>query len=90
MDIPSNNEEPLKKCRVLYMGTALFNNNLENFDEKNINLNILQDTIAERYPVDGSNFAKGIFFLINKSDFYIITLSIFFNDYFFQNFLFKI
>ncbi len=63
MDIPSNNEEPLKKCRVLYMGTALFNNNLENFDEKNINLNILQDTIAERYPVDGSNFAKGFYFL---------------------------
>ena len=84
MDIPSNNEEPLKKCRVLYMGTALFNNNLENFDEKNINLNILQETIAERYPVDGSNFAKGFYFfnLIRLlHHFAIFLLAIFYSKY---------
>jgi len=63
MFMPSKNEEPLKKCRVLYLGTAIFNKNLEKFDEKNINLGVLQETIAERYPVDGSNFAKGFYFL---------------------------
>ena len=44
------------------MGTTLFNKALDSFSEKNINLSALQDTIAERYPVDGSNFAKGCFF----------------------------
>ena len=62
MNIPSKNEQVLKKCRVLYMGTALFNKAPESFDEKNINLAVLQETIAERYPVDGSNFAKGFIF----------------------------
>ena len=59
MDIPSKNQEALKKCRVLYMGTTIFARNSESFNENSINLNSLQGTIAERYPVDGSNFAKG-------------------------------
>ena len=60
MDIPSKNEEALKKCRVLYLGTTIFSKDSDNFNEKSINLSVLQETIAERYPIDGSNFAKGI------------------------------
>lgn len=60
MNIPSKYEEPLKKCRVLYMGTSIFTKTDPAFNEKNINLSVLQETIEQRYPVDGSNFSKGI------------------------------
>ena len=57
-NVPSNNEEAILKYKVLYLGTTLFKND-ETFDEKDISLIHLQDTIAKRYPINGANFSKG-------------------------------
>ncbi len=64
--VPSQDEQALCRCRTLYLGTSLFDPivaqqsaNGKKFNESNLSLNQLQDTIAKRYPVDGSNFAKG-------------------------------
>ena len=59
--VPSKNEEPILRHKALYMGTTLFKTDAENFDEKDISLVHLQETIAKRYPIDGSNFSKGNF-----------------------------
>jgi hypothetical protein len=60
-DVPSTGQEPIIKNRLLYMGTTLFQKVDAGFDEKDITLAHLQDTIAQRYPIDGSNFSKGIY-----------------------------
>ena len=60
LPIENPDQEPIIKNRLLYMGTTLFQKVDDNFDEKDITLSYLQDTIAQRYPVDGSNFAKGL------------------------------
>ena len=57
--LPSQEEQPLCRCRVLYLGTSLFDSGSKKFNETNLSLNQLQDTISKRYPTDGSNFAKG-------------------------------
>jgi hypothetical protein len=62
--VPSQDEQPLCRCRTLYLGTSLFDASSKKFAESNLSLNQLQDTIAKRYPVDGSNFAKGFILLI--------------------------
>ena len=59
-DLPSANQEPIVKNKLLYMGTTLFQKVDEGFNEKDITLAYLQETIAQRYPTDGSNFSKGI------------------------------
>lgn len=58
--IPSQYEEPLCRCKALYLGTSIFNPLNKKINESTLNLSQLQDTIAQRYPTDGSNFAKGI------------------------------
>jgi len=60
-DVPSTGQEPILKNRLLYMGTTLFQKVDEGFNEKDITLAHLQETIAQRYPIDGSNFSKGIY-----------------------------
>ena len=57
-NLPSADQEPILRNRLLYMGTTLFQKADEGIDEKDISLAHLQDTIAQRYPIDGSNFAK--------------------------------
>lgn len=59
-EIPSSDQEPIVKNRLLYMGTTPFKNYEQDFDEKDITLVHLQETISQRYPIDGSNFSKGI------------------------------
>ena len=59
-NIPSQNEEPICKCKALYLGTSVFNQDNKKVNESNLNLAQLQHTIAERYPIDGSNYAQGI------------------------------
>lgn len=57
--VPSHNEEALTRCKALYLGTSLFNTDPKKFNENRLSLSQLQDSIAKRYPVDGSNYAKG-------------------------------
>ena len=59
LNVPTQSEEPLSRCRSIYLGTSIFKPKTKVFDETKISLNLLQETIAERYPVDGSPFAKG-------------------------------
>lgn len=56
---PSQSEDPLCRCKALYLGTSIFNTNSKKFNESSLNLSQLQESIATRYPIDGSNFAKG-------------------------------
>lgn len=47
--LPSEDEVPFCKCRVLYLGTSYFSDTIKN-NEGNlkINLKLIQDTIARR------------------------------------------
>ena len=47
LNIPSESEVPLSKCRVLYLGTSYYNNKKNDGNIK-INLKLIQDTIAKR------------------------------------------
>lgn len=58
-NLPSQNEKPLLRSRALYLGTSIFTVNKKE-DEQNIKLEILQNSIAERYPIDGSSYSKGV------------------------------
>lgn len=64
-NVPSANQEPIVRNKLLYMGTTLFQKVDEGFNEKDITLAHLQETIAQRYPIDGSNFSRGIFSRFN-------------------------
>jgi hypothetical protein len=58
--VPSHGEEPLSRFKALYLGTSIYKQNSKKSDELNLNLNILQGAIAERYPINGDNYVKGI------------------------------
>jgi hypothetical protein len=62
LSVPSLDEQPLAKCRALYLGTSVFNDNANTFDEASLNLAQIQATIGLRYPIDGSNYAKGLLY----------------------------
>jgi hypothetical protein len=59
LNLPSQDESQLCRCRALYLGTNIFKPKTKRLDESKLSLSILQSTIAERYPIDGSNFSKG-------------------------------
>lgn len=60
-NIPSLNEEIICRFKALYLGTSVYvNPQNKKFNETSLNLAQLQDTIAERYPTDGSTYVKGI------------------------------
>lgn len=58
--LPSLSEDALCRCKALYLGTAIFNNDSKKFNESRLSLSQLQESISLRYPVDGSNYSKGI------------------------------
>ena len=60
MSLPSQSEEPLNRSHTLYLGTSVFNKNAKDFDESKLTLDLLQTTIAERFPTNGSSYSKGI------------------------------
>ncbi|CAF0831466.1 unnamed protein product [Brachionus calyciflorus] len=57
-NLPS--EDAICRCQALYLGTSLFNTSNKKFNESSLSLSQLQDSISDRYPIDGSNFARGI------------------------------
>ena len=65
-DLPNNNEQSLIRCRALYLGTCLYKSADKKQQQQQhaaneiLKLSQLQATIATRYPIDGSNYAKGI------------------------------
>ncbi len=59
-NLPSLNQKPLSRSRALYLGTSIFLSQANQYDESKLTLADLQKTIAERYPVDGSQFSKGV------------------------------
>jgi len=58
--LPSLNQKPLSRSRALYLGTSVFSSQANKFDESKLTLDQLQKTIGERYPIDGSQYAKGV------------------------------
>ena len=56
--VPSQSEEAICRCKDL--GTSIFSSEKKNFNETGFNIAFLQESIGQRYPVDGSNFARGI------------------------------
>ncbi len=58
--LPSLNQKPLSRSRALYLGTSVFSSKANKFDESKLTLDQLQKTIGERYPIDGSQYAKGV------------------------------
>jgi len=63
--VPSEDEQPLFRNRLLYLGTSVIDPKKKKINESKLNLSQLQDTISERYPIDGSNYAKGLLFSSN-------------------------
>jgi hypothetical protein len=57
--VPSQFEQPLCSFKALYLGTAIFMPYSKNFDESALNLAIVQDCIAERYPTNGESHVHG-------------------------------
>lgn len=66
LNLPSQEEPQLCRCRALYLGTNIFKTKSRKVDESKLSLSLLQNTISERYPIDGSNFAKGIITFLFK------------------------
>ncbi len=62
LNLPSQDEPQLCRCRALYLGTNIFKPKSKRLDEAKLTLSLLQGTISERYPTDGSNFSKGFLF----------------------------
>lgn len=58
--LPSHNETPISRSRALYLGTSIFSSDANKIDESQLTLDQLQNTISERYPVDGGQFSKGV------------------------------
>lgn len=58
--VPSQNEDALCRCKALYLGTSIFNSDKKKLNDSRLNITYLQESIAQRYPVDGSNFARGV------------------------------
>lgn len=58
--VPSQDESTICHFKALYLGTSIFNSNSKRVDETRLRLSVFQDSIAERYPVNGSNQVKGI------------------------------
>jgi hypothetical protein len=56
---PSEEEQPLFRNRLLYLGTSVIDAKKKKINESKLNLSQLQDTISQRYPIDGSSYAKG-------------------------------
>lgn len=58
--VPSQNEEALSRCKALYLGTSIFNSDPKKFNEARLTLSQLQESISQRYPIDGSNYVRGV------------------------------
>lgn len=58
--VPSQNEETLCRCKALYLGTSIFNSEKKKLTDSRLNITYLQESIGQRYPIDGSNFARGV------------------------------
>jgi hypothetical protein len=57
--VPSQDEKALCQFKAVYLGTNIYASRSRKVDESSINLSVLQDYIAERYPTEGENQAKG-------------------------------
>lgn len=58
--VPSQSQDALVRTKALYLGTSIFENGSKKITELKLTLSQLQESIARRYPVDGSNLARGV------------------------------